>query len=771
MLAAAALAVAFGGTAAGHATAASVDVATAAAGRLENGIGPVAAAGDVNGDGYGDVIVSHPFDAARGQEEVPDPRSGAYVVFGRPALGVVDLARLGPTGFRIVGPPTVSADADRVAGAGDFNGDGLSDVVLTLPRAEPFFRRIPGSRFRREVKGAAYVVFGTRSPSDVDLGSLGARGAIVRGIGSGAAASAGDFNGDGHSDLVVGDDQSTTDGGVHVVYGGATGTLDVGALRGRGVSFPGAPGDLVAGRAVAGAGDVNGDGLGDVVAGAPISVGAPVPEDAGEIYGPGAAYVIFGRASGRRTRLDRLGSGGFRIAARSFGLTGWTVAGAGDVNGDGRDDVVVGAPVHRPARRRRVGAGAAFVVFGGSAARVDVDRLGRRGFAIRGHRAVPGAGTAVAPAGDLDRDGLADLLVGAIELDSDREHPPARAYVVHGRTGTADDQLRHVDASPRDLALRGLPTERVGSSLAATDFDGDGRAELILGAGWSCAGGARADNLLGERWGARMLSRGTVFLYSPGRAGAPPGILGGGPGDDVLPGTDSPDRIAGRAGDDRIAGGRGGDCLFGERGADRLSGGPQGDALLGGPGRDALAGQSGPDWLRGDSGDDALRGGPGQDGLDGGPGDDANDGGAGPDLVEDGPGDDRLIGGPGEDLLRDGSGRNVLRGGPGHDGLVGGRGRDVLDGGAGDDVLSGDSWGNEGGAADRLDGGPGDDDLYGEAGRDVMLGGAGNDRLHARDGRIDVLRCGAGRDRVRADRRDRLHGCEAVEFRSGPFDR
>jgi uncharacterized repeat protein (TIGR01451 family) len=139
--------------------------------------------------------------------------------------------------------------------------------------------------------------------------------------------------------------------------------------------------------------------------------------------------------------------------------------------------------------------------------------------------------------------------------------------------------------------------------------------------------------------------------------------------------------------------------------------------------------------------------------------------------------DDVLLGSGFGDRMYGRQGRDLVRGGAGNDCLYGGEGADVLDGDGGDDAL----WGGDG--RDRLFGGDGNDrllggakgdEMHGDAGNDQLLpgtgrdrvwGGAGNDVISARDGSRDVLDCGAGLDRVTADRRDRLRGCERVSRR------
>jgi Ca2+-binding RTX toxin-like protein len=139
--------------------------------------------------------------------------------------------------------------------------------------------------------------------------------------------------------------------------------------------------------------------------------------------------------------------------------------------------------------------------------------------------------------------------------------------------------------------------------------------------------------------------------------------------------------------------------------------------------------------------------------------------------------DDVLFGSSFGDRMYGRQGRDLLRGREGNDCLFGGEGADVLDGDGGDDTLSGGDGRDRlfGGAGnDRLLGGAKGDELHGDAGndqlfpgtgRDRVWGGAGNDVISARDGSRDVIDCGAGLDRVTADRRDRLRGCERVSRR------
>jgi Ca2+-binding RTX toxin-like protein len=117
-------------------------------------------------------------------------------------------------------------------------------------------------------------------------------------------------------------------------------------------------------------------------------------------------------------------------------------------------------------------------------------------------------------------------------------------------------------------------------------------------------------------------------------------------------------------------------------------------------------------------------------------------------------GDDVLLGLGAGDVLDGGAGHDSLDGGSGKDTLKGGRGNDTLTGGAGDDILIG------GPGRDKLNGGKGNDRLVGNGSKDSLIGGPGNDTIDARDGVGELVRCGPGKDRVKADKKDRLSGCE-----------
>ena len=192
---------------------------------------------------------------------------------------------------------------------------------------------------------------------------------------------------------------------------------------------------------------------------------------------------------------------------------------------------------------------------------------------------------------------------------------------------------------------------------------------------------------------------------------------------DLLAGTSISDRIRARGGDDMIDASGGGDCLFG---------------------------QSGRDTIDGERGNDQLSGGPARDIMTGGPGADRLSGAAGIDRMFGNGGNDRLNGGVKRDYLAGGHGNDSATGGVGRDSLVGDLGNDRLWGGAGDDILRGNQ---------------GSDRIVGGLGRDLIVGHGGADRINVRDGNVDRVSCGSGRDRAIADRGDRLTGCERINRR------
>ena len=410
-----------------------VDLAEGADVRIDAGPAEsLAGVGDTNGDGFDDVLVGF--------------NQSTYLVFGG-RTGQVDLANLGGRGFKVTG----HWDTMSVAAAGDVNGDGLDDLLIADVH-EPERSSLPGE---------AYVIFGGAA-EDVDLADLGDRGFRIRGaapydIKAGGIAGAGDVNGDGYDDVLVG-----SFGSSYVVLGRSTATADVelAAIGDRGFRIDHA-GDWS--ERVAGAGDVNGDGYDDVL----------VEPRAGNNAREGSSYVVFG-GSTANVDLAALGERGFRIDHASD--RGGSVAGAGDVNGDGYDDVLVGA-LYADGNARR-SAGSSFVVFGGSSADVDLAALGARGFRVDGAEDFDNSGASVAGAGDVNGDGLDDVLIGAPGAEARDRKDSGVSYVVLGGSTTDVDLA---DLGDRGFGIDGSPRGRLGDLVAgAGDVNGDGFADVLV---------------------------------------------------------------------------------------------------------------------------------------------------------------------------------------------------------------------------------------------------------------------------------------------------
>jgi hypothetical protein len=406
----------------------------------------------------------------------------------------VDTTVAAPKGFDPAAIPTLSnivngiggfvingAAADDRAGtsarsAGDVNNDGLDDLIVGANLADP----------NGTDSGASYVVFGKAGGTAVNLSALGTGGFVINGAAAGdqsgrSVSSAGDVNNDGLDDLIVGahlaDPNGTSSGASYVVFGKNDNTpVDLSALGNGGFVINGATAGDYSGRSVSSAGDVNGDGLDDLI------VGAPYVDPNGS--NSGASYVVFGKANTTPVNLSALGTGGFVINGAAAGdFSGWSVSSAGDVNGDGLDDLIVGAHYADPTATT-TNAGASYVVFGkNNNTPVNLSALGTGGFVINGAAAGDLSGTSVRSAGDVNGDGLADLIVGANRADPNGSDSGA-SYVVFGKADNTAVNLSAIASGIGGFVINGaaandLSGVRVGS---AGDVNGDGLDDLIVGA-------------------------------------------------------------------------------------------------------------------------------------------------------------------------------------------------------------------------------------------------------------------------------------------------
>jgi hypothetical protein len=367
---------------------------------------------DVNGDGYADLAIV-------GGVAV----SSVYIYLG-------SASGLATTPATTVTAPGLGESFGRsVASAGDVNGDGYADLVV-------------GADYASSYTGSAYVYLGGAdglavTPAATLTGPAGASGFFGFSV-----ASAGDVNGDGYADVIVG----TLEAGTAYVYLGSASGL---------ATTPSSTLIVAGGTSVAGIGDVNGDGYGDLAVGGDHSSGS------------GNVYVYLGSASGLATAPDvtLTSPEGDDAGLVDFGSP---VATAGDVNGDGYADLIVGSD------GTGIDIGSAYIYLGGPTGLLTTPST-----TLIGPEAVGEFfGTSVACAGDVNGDGYSDVVVGAEGQGTATQ--PGGAWVYLGSAAGLSTTPATTLMNPSAAAITG--TFFGASAASAGDVTGDGFSDLAVGA-------------------------------------------------------------------------------------------------------------------------------------------------------------------------------------------------------------------------------------------------------------------------------------------------
>lgn len=421
--------------------------------------------GDINGDGYADAMIG-----VVGDDTVDRDAGAAYIYHGGPSPEV-------QPDIILTGEHRLDGFGNSVAKAGDIDGDGYVDLLVG---AYLFDRDAD----QNDNVGRAYLFWG--GPNMSTQPGLVLTGEQENGYFGVSVAGVGDVNGDGYPDVAVGAYRAAVTaacgggtarlpavGRVDVFFGGPRLTMDAKAdvvLTGETTASPGDPasacrqGDEFGGR-LAGVGDANGDGYDDILVGARGFDLNTDPSDPSVGQDAGRAYLFYGGpwlVGMGADQADVVFTG--TATADEFGAT---VAGVGDTNGDGFADLVVGAPLRDGTAPD---SGSAYWYFGGSGLSSTSSPV-----LLEGVAAEDNFGFSVASAGDVNHDGFADIIVGAF-LAGPSDNGSATLYLGGAPPAGSPAATYTGETDPQSGDQFGLSVSGAG------DVNKDGYDDVIVGA-------------------------------------------------------------------------------------------------------------------------------------------------------------------------------------------------------------------------------------------------------------------------------------------------
>lgn len=408
----------------------------------------VGGAGDVNGDGFADILLGAP------KYSGATHKSGAVFAFYGSPGGLQTMPQ-----WRFDGDQTGADLGFAVAAAGDINGDGFADVLLSAPRYNQTVSR----------EGKVFAFYG--SPAGLPaMPNWQMTGNLVEAYLGWSVAGAGDVNNDGFADVIIGakwaQQNFFNEGMVQLYLGSSEGLANLPAW-----TVYGGQAGASLGTAVSPAGDINHDGFADVLVSAPLFDANE--EDAGQVL------AFCGSANGLAETPCWSTTG-----TQADGRLGEAISGGGDVTGDSLDDVLIGAPGQNAA----VAEAGAVYLFGGTTAGLPTEPT----WTAVSNQSASHFGAAINMQQDLNGDGFHDVLIGAYTYSADQSLE-GRLYVFYGALGGPETQ-------PDWIAEGNKAEAEFAFAVGSSDVDGDGQAEVLVGA---------------PNYRKETELRGRIFLFEP----------------------------------------------------------------------------------------------------------------------------------------------------------------------------------------------------------------------------------------------------------------
>ncbi|KAA0991213.1 FG-GAP-like repeat-containing protein [Dyadobacter aurulentus] len=399
-------------------------------------MGNIASAGDVNGDGYGDIIIGVPLYGAN--------NAGAAFIYHGSAQGIINTIKA-----KLEGQQEEDGNfGNSVACAGDINGDGYSDVIVGAPGLDV--------EQQHSDEGIAFVYHG--SGNGITNNAITKINGSSNGFNMGAVAGLGDVNGDGFGDVAVGSpfysEVEAYEGAIMVHYGSALGVkanYDLVLQSGKA--------ECRLGGNVSRAGDINGDGYMDLVAGATHYTSGQLTE--------GALYVYYGSQGGITTVPKIIES---NVA---YGYFGSCVASGGDVDGDGYSDILVGSLGYSNGQPNE---GAAYI-YQGSESGLNSNYS----FKLEGNQESAFLGNSVSGAGDINGDGFSDIIMGAHQHDNGQLNEGiVYIHYGNGNGGNLRNNLRLYNTNlTTPINQTQFAQNNFGAGLYAKSFLGGNKGKLV----------------------------------------------------------------------------------------------------------------------------------------------------------------------------------------------------------------------------------------------------------------------------------------------------